>query len=71
MDLVASENTDIAGDIRDLRALGIAPSFFDVIIDFAVIEHVPCLGLLRHPPPRRFTDAHVSAPQHGLALSNT
>jgi SAM-dependent methyltransferase len=43
MDLIASESADIAGDIRDWRRLGIAPSSFDVIIAFEVIEHVACV----------------------------
>ncbi len=31
---------DIVGDIRDWRALGLAPGSFDAIIAFEVIEHV-------------------------------
>jgi 2-polyprenyl-3-methyl-5-hydroxy-6-metoxy-1,4-benzoquinol methylase len=51
MDIVGSENVDIAGNIRDWRTLGIAPSSFDVIIAFEVIEHVAflqeCYDILR------------------------
>lgn len=38
MDLVPP--ADIVGDIRDWRALGLAPNSFDVIVAFEVIEHV-------------------------------
>lgn len=33
---------DIVGDIRNWRALGLAPASFDVVIAFEVVEHVPC-----------------------------
>jgi 2-polyprenyl-3-methyl-5-hydroxy-6-metoxy-1,4-benzoquinol methylase len=66
MDLVASESADIAGNIVDWRTLGIAPSSFDVIIAFEVIEHVACLqdcydilrpgGLLMLTSPRPSMD---------------
>lgn len=34
---------DIVGCIREWRGLGLAPSSFDVVIAFEVIEHVDCL----------------------------
>jgi SAM-dependent methyltransferase len=34
---------DIVGDIRQWRALGIAPESFDVIMAFELIEHVDCV----------------------------
>jgi len=36
---------DIVGDIRDWRALGLAPASFDIIAAFEVIEHVPCVDV--------------------------
>lgn len=40
LDLEPSAN--VAGDVRDWRALGLEPASFDALLAFEVVEHVPC-----------------------------
>lgn len=59
-------SADVVGDIKDWRALGLAPDSFDVIVAFEVVEHVDCFqemydllkpgGLLMLTSPHPKTD---------------
>ena len=40
--LDAAAPADLAGDLREWRALGLEPASFDAVLAFEVVEHAPC-----------------------------